>query len=428
MIYSKSRHIIALLGISTLFLFEYFSLNLLNVIEPAIAKEFGCTNAEIGWLGSVYFYAMMILLVPAGFIIDKYNLKKVIVLCAVAGSIGTFLLSISQSYTHLIVSRAIVGVFLGPFALIACIKFISNLVKRDEVGIYISAILFIGIFGGALSQDAFGFMVNSIGWRAALIVIGIIGMCISAILFITVNIYGHKQLKIIKPNTSLYKEIITFIRGANISINFKLGIMASVLNLPLFVLGSLFGVAFLEQCYGFTATTASGITTCLFWGMLFGCIVFGMLSTRGFKENTLLFIGGLISLMTLSLLILVSISNAATLKIIFFSIGVGAGSHVLSYSLIDKISDYKSLGLAEGFHSALIFLGGALIQPMFGEILDITRTYMVDHNIDPITGPRMPYNLGFTLLMLLVLLGLYCMKMPSSQKDISLTDAAANTK
>ena len=423
---NKSDHFIALLGISTLFLFEYFSLNLLNVIEPAIADEFNCSNLELGWLGSIYFYAMMFLLIPAGYIIDKYNVNKVIVLCALAGTVGTFLLAVSASYIHLIISRAMVGICLGPFALIASIKFISKLVKRDDTGIFISAILFIGIFGGALSQDAFGLIVNGTGWRKALIIVSAISGGISVVLALTVIVYGQKHEKIIFNNKSFFNELKSFLNKKNIGISFKLGIMASVLNLPLFILGSIFGVAYLEQCYGISAIIAANITSYLFWGMLIGCIIFGMLSYRGYKENTLLFIGGLLAIVALSLLILLSISNEVILKLIFFVIGISAGSHVLSYSLINQINDYKSLGLAEGFHSALIFLGGALIQPIFGKILDATQGYMFNHNSDLIANNKLSYKFGFILLLLLLFVGLYYFRIPANKKGLALTDAAPN--
>lgn len=424
---SSSRQILALLGISTLFLFEYFTLNMLNVIEPLLAQEFNSNNAAMGWLGSAYFYAMVILLIPAGYIIDKYDLKKVIVLSAVSGVIGTFLLSIAQSYTHLIVSRMIVGICLGPFALVSCIKYISRISPKDKVGVYVSIILIIGILGGALSQNTFSALINNIGWRNALMVIGLCGVVITIILWLTTYIFRVSAPCEKNKDASFIIAINNFMFKSHRSMNIKIGIIASVLNLPVFILGALFGVTFLEQVYGFSELISSSVTVNLFWGMLLGCISFGMLSARGYKETNLLTIGMILASISLSLLIFIQTHNILLVKIIFFTIGLGAGSHVVSFSLIQKISDYRELGLAEGFHSASIFLGGAIAQPMFGKILDQVSNHMFMASISATANAKLPYQFGLLLLTVLLLLGLYCNKAPQRTKGSALNDVAAKT-
>jgi len=414
--YFKLRKLIALFGISLLFFFEYFSLNLLNVIEPSIKTEFNFTHTEIGWLGSVYFYAMVILLIPAGYILDKFKLKNVIIISTVGGTIGTFLLSISQNYFHLILSRMMVGIFLGPFALISCIKFISKLADRKEISLFISIILTIGIFGGTLSQNGLGFLVEHYGWRRALLIVSLLGLCISIIITLTVNLYKKNLLEKAYSNDSFLTMFMFFFKNTNIDKNIKLGVMASVLNLPLFILGSLFGITFLEKCYGLPIIEASSITTQLFYGMLIGCILFGLFSSI-IKEESLLCFGGIVLLFSLVVLILLPNLSKTFLKLIFFAIGIGAGSNALSYTLVEKLSSYHNLGFAEGFHSTIIFFTGALIQIIFGLLLDLFNSCTIEENIQSSLNSKIPFDFGFILLIALIVMGIYYMKTSSYSNE-----------
>lgn len=407
---SKSHEIVTLFVISTLFLSEYFSLNLLNVIEPFILNEFDCTHTDAGWLGSVYFYTMVIFLIPAGYIIDKYDVRKILILSALGGALGTFCLSLSNNYVHLILSRIMVGGFLGAFALNSCIKFISKFFIANKLSSSINILLFTGIFGGVLSQERFGALVTTLGWRKALTIIGGIGIGISVLLMITVSQYKDTEKQSIpsKKNGSFFKLFISFIRKPGIGINFRLGTMTSILNLPLFVLGSLFGITFLRECYGLSTVDAANVTTYLFWGMLSGCILFFILTQLDFKENNLLVTGHIIVLLALILLLFPQ-RDMFILKIIFYLIGIGAGSSTLSYSLIVKLNQHH-VGIAEGLHSTLIFLGGALIQPIFGKILDLSH-FLISHQNSTLSfNSNISFYFGFMLLICLMLFGLYCAK------------------
>lgn len=414
------RQMIALFVMSMLFLFEYFSLNILNVLEPHIANEFNCSSSKIGWLGSSYFYAMVILLIPAGYIVDKYPLKKIVIFAALAGALGTFLLSISETYTHLIISRFIVGSCLGPFALISCIKYISQAVSRKMRGIYINLIFFTGIFGGALSQNIFGKLVYRLGWRESLTIVSLVGICIAMLLFLLIKDCACQ----FERRSIFTNDIKDFIAKSDIYVNVRVGAIAAILNMPLFIFGSLFGITFLEQVYGLTGSPATSITAKLFWGMLLGCAISSLLEYKFYKISILL-LGLIISIITLTFLIFMEATQQSILNCLFAVIGISAGLHVVSFTLIEEVSCSTNVGLSEGFHSTIIFFGGAVIQPIFGKILDASNFYQIKSGIG--VKVHMPYQVGLALLILLLLLGTYLCRGLVSIKRILHPDPSANT-
>ena len=86
---------------------------LISFVLPILAKEWGLTPEQVGWIGSVGLIGMALGAVLAGTIADKFGRKNVFAATVILYSVATGLCAIAWSYESLLVFRFLVGFGLG---------------------------------------------------------------------------------------------------------------------------------------------------------------------------------------------------------------------------------------------------------------------------------------------------------------------------
>ncbi len=107
------------------FLYEFFQLNIFDVINQPLRDEFKLNATELSWMSSAYLWADILFLLPAGIILDRFSTRKVILgsmcLC-VLGTVGFAL-----SHTFLVASffHFLSGIG-NAFCFLSCIVLVSH--------------------------------------------------------------------------------------------------------------------------------------------------------------------------------------------------------------------------------------------------------------------------------------------------------------
>ncbi len=94
-------------------LFDSMDTGLISFVLPILAKEWGLTPDQMGWIGSVGLIGMALGAVLAGTIADKFGRKNVFAATVILYSVATGLCAIAWSYESLLVFRFLVGFGLG---------------------------------------------------------------------------------------------------------------------------------------------------------------------------------------------------------------------------------------------------------------------------------------------------------------------------
>lgn len=94
-------------------LFDSMDTGLISFVLPILAKEWGLTPEQMGWIGSVGLIGMALGAVLAGTIADKFGRKNVFAATVILYSVSTGLCALAWSYESLLVFRFLVGFGLG---------------------------------------------------------------------------------------------------------------------------------------------------------------------------------------------------------------------------------------------------------------------------------------------------------------------------
>lgn len=94
-------------------LFDSMDTGLISFVLPLLAKEWGLTPEQVGWIGSVGLIGMALGAVLAGTIADRFGRKNVFAATVILYSVATGLCAVAWSYESLLVFRFLVGFGLG---------------------------------------------------------------------------------------------------------------------------------------------------------------------------------------------------------------------------------------------------------------------------------------------------------------------------
>ena len=94
-------------------LFDSMDTGLISFVLPVLAKEWGLTPEQVGWIGSVGLIGMALGAVIAGTVADKFGRKNVFAATVILYSVSTGLCAVAWSYESLLVFRFLVGFGLG---------------------------------------------------------------------------------------------------------------------------------------------------------------------------------------------------------------------------------------------------------------------------------------------------------------------------
>ena len=94
-------------------LFDSMDTGLISFVLPILAKEWGLSPEQVGWIGSVGLIGMALGAVLAGTIADKFGRKNVFAATVILYSVATGLCAVAWNYESLLVFRFFVGFGLG---------------------------------------------------------------------------------------------------------------------------------------------------------------------------------------------------------------------------------------------------------------------------------------------------------------------------
>lgn len=367
---------------SLFFFYEFIQLNLFNAIAVDLMQEFHLNAAELGELSSMYFYANAIFLFPAGLMLDRVSTKKSLIFAAILCTIGTFIFGIAHTYFVAATGRFLVG-WGAAFCFLSCIRIASRWFPPNKMAFVTGIIVTIAMLGGLVAQTPFALLSQHIGWRNAVLIDALLGVVIALAITFVVQDRPPGSQDLVKSQKEALKSL-GFWRSIYLALanrnNWLGGIYTSLLNLPVFLLGALWGINYLVQVHHVTPVQGSYATTMFFLGVIFGSPAFGWLSDHIGRRILPMILGGILSLIVILILMYVPNLSLTSIIALFFLIGFVTSSQVLSYPTIAELNPITLTGTSVSVCSVLIMSSGAIFQPFFGWIMALHWDKTMENN------------------------------------------------
>jgi MFS family permease len=167
-----------------LFWFVYFinqaDRQVLFSVFPLIQKEYGLTDANLGLLGSVFFWVYALLVPVAGALGDRFTRKNIVVFALLVWSAATAVSGLVSGFALLLAFRALTGAgeaFYYPAANSIISDYHGRSTRALAMSIHQTSV-YLGIVG---SGTLAGYVGQVWGWRAAFLVFGGAGVVLAVL-------------------------------------------------------------------------------------------------------------------------------------------------------------------------------------------------------------------------------------------------------
>lgn len=264
---------------------NYLDRTMITTMRGSIVHDMPMTDAQFGLLSSVFLWVYGLLSPFAGYLADRFNRSKVIIISLLVWSFVTFLTGFAKTFDQLLLTRALMGISEAcyiPAALALIVDYHKGRTRSLATGIHMA-----GIMAGQSLGFIGGWIAEKYSWNSSFTVLGVFGIVFA----ITLSLILKDA-----PKEVMEEKEIT---NSNNSISVMQGIKAMMTNisfLKLLVYWSLLGIVswlvmgwlptYYKEHFNLSQTV-SGIyaTGYLYPASLAGVIVGGFLADWWTKKN-----------------------------------------------------------------------------------------------------------------------------------------------
>lgn len=348
------------------FFYEFFQLNNFDVINEALRQDFQLDVMQMSWMSSTFFWANVLFLLPAGIILDRFSTHKVILLSMLVCIFGTLGFALTHSYILGSFFHSLTGVG-NAFCFLSCVVLVSHWFSPKRQALVIGSIVTMAFLGGMAAHTPFAYLVNHYGWRNALFIDVIFGIVL--LFWIVMVVKDWPNSAQVLRNSASSSIIPGFLRALTNRQVWLAGLYTSCLNLPIMVLGALWGATYLRVVHHLSPMSASTVVSLIFLGSIIGCPFAGFLSDRQGKRKPVMIVGALLTLLILIPFFVNSALPNSILCILFFSLGLFTSTQVITYPMIAESTSHDTIGTATGIASVLIMGSAGLGQLLFAMLV-----------------------------------------------------------
>jgi MFS transporter, ACS family, D-galactonate transporter len=170
---SAMNRVLFLMALSVLI--NYIDRSNLSIAAPLIKDELGITGTQLGTLLSAFFYTYGLLQIPAGWLVDRFDVKWVFALGFFVWSASTAVTGLLHGFAALLIARVVLGVG-ESIAFPSYGKIIGGHFQESHRG-FANSIVMTGLaLGPALGMWIGGNVIGRFGWRPFFIALGVLGL------------------------------------------------------------------------------------------------------------------------------------------------------------------------------------------------------------------------------------------------------------
>jgi MFS family permease len=160
---------------------------LITVLLDPIKREFGLNDTQLGLLTGISFSLFFAVAgIPLGIAADRGNRRNLIAICITVWSLATMLCGFTMGFLQLLLLRFVVGAGESG-ATPSAVSMISDLFPNRERARALAIYYLFTPIGSGVGLTVGAILVQAYGWRDAVILAGLPGLFIVAILLLTVR-------------------------------------------------------------------------------------------------------------------------------------------------------------------------------------------------------------------------------------------------
>ena len=358
---------------AALYLIAFYQRVAPAVITAELSREFGLSAASLGNLSAFYFYSYAAVQIPTGMLADRWGPRKVLAVGAALTAAGTLLFALAPGVGYANAGRLAIGAAAGV-AFVSMLKLASHWMPPQRFAFVSGVALLTGTLGATLAGAPLRIAVDAFGWRTIMAASAIATAILCVAIWIVVRddpadrgydgYFPHESLKAAPSMAAQLAEVFRF-RNPWLMLVVPGGFSAILLTFP-----GLWGVPFLVSQYGFATREAALIASAMLIAWALGSVAFGPLSERLGRRKPVMAATLVVTLALWSVVTFVPGLPRSALVALLIALSLVAGGFILVFAFAKESVPLHVAGTASGIANMGTMLGGMVMQPVVGVILD----------------------------------------------------------
>jgi MFS family permease len=356
--------------VAFLFLFAFFHRAAPGVFAKELMQAFGATGAIIGLLSATYFYAYAGLMIPAGALLDRLGVRRVVAGGGLVMAAGTFCMALASGPALLFAGRFLVGAD-ASVMFVGALKVAVMWFPASYFATLSAATAATGVLGGIVGTTPIAWVASRVGWRGALGAVGLVtlGGAVLCLAVVRDEPPGRSGAPAPAPRWAVVLAGLgRVLRNRHTWPPFLafFFLYSAINNLRFWV------VPCLRDVYGLGMTEAAFYATATPLALLVSGPLTGFVSDRVLRRRRLPYtvltaaqvLAWLVFVLTLGRLPLWG------LYVLFLGMGLVGAAFVLTWPLGREVNPPELAGIAVAVVNLGGFVGAALTQGPLGALLD----------------------------------------------------------
>lgn len=349
---------------------SHFYMMCLPPLFPLLKDEFGVGYAGLGLILTITYAASGIAQTPMGFVVDRKGPFVVLTtgLALLAGAMA--LIAVAPSYWAVLVLAAVAGVGHSVFHP-ADYAILSAAIDPRRMGRAFSMHTFSGHLGWAAAPATVIFLAALLGWRAALAVLGMVGLAVMLAMLtqrqaLTIVLETKQGPPGSGASSTEAKAGVRLLTSAPILLFFLFFFVTAMTSSGI----RSFAVAAMAALHGTPLTAASTALTGFLVASALGVLIGGLMVDRTRRHDLIAAAALLGTAAAMAVIGTVSLTGAALIAL-FTVMGLAQGMvRPARDMLVRAVTPRNASGKVFGFVSTGLSVGGAVTPILFGWILD----------------------------------------------------------
>ncbi len=381
-----------------------------SAISEELQRTFMASGAELGVLAASYFYAYMILQLPAGVLVDTLGIKKIVAIGCYLAGFGALIFGTADSLLTAVIGRFLVGAGVA-FFFVSTMKAVTIWFADRHFASMIGLTILLGNIGAMLGTVPLSWTLRVVPWTVIFIILSLVSLVLGSLVYLFV----HN-----KPSDSglpSVREIEGMGAHPAYDKHWLLGLKQVIWNRrtwPAFWVGlgqggvfltfvGLWAIPYVRDIYGHSNEFSAFHNTMVLAGFAAGAFFVGTMSDRlKIRRSILLWLLGGNIILWQPLLFGWQLPNVGSL-ILFFLLGVTTSGFTITFACVKEVNAPALSGMATGFVNMGQFMGVAFLQPLVGWVMDLSWS---GKEIDGVrVYSLVDYQLGFAVLLVFMVAG-----------------------
>ena len=344
-----------------------------SVMTSTLMSTFHIDGVALGNLAACYFYAYLLLQIPAGVLLDRIGPRKITTIAIIVCAAGSLIFAKADTLWVAGVGRFLTGAG-AAFAAVNCLKLTANWFASRQFAFMAGLMMTVAMLGAVGGQAPLARFIRAMDWRYAMEFIGIAGLVLAVLFWLIVRDVSpeKKEEKHIAPQRfSLKFSLKQILKNRQA---WWLSVYSGFAFAPIMIFGGLWGVSFISEAFQLSSDLSAQIGSLIFVGFAVGAPFFGWFSDWIGKRVIVMFWGTFAALFAISAAIYLPGLSVGSLSILLFIFGFSISSFLLCFTMIREINAPILAATAVGFMNAFDALFGAFSDPLTGKFLDLCWT------------------------------------------------------